>query len=388
MEKGNKKLVSLAGKWAPDLKGHFDKYTLIGTGVALELNKLRNQTFQMEKPFESVRCYLARKVYHKEYLVGLKKYLQLPEVSISAQEWKTVNYKRVPALSMHRNMKIFINHDKDRFEKFVKKVKKIPGMTLKPHQIIGKILNSLNDVSETNAEITEMILEKQWKSLVDDIKKSNGALKNALAICDVSGSMEGEPMIAAISLTFLTMELSEPPWNDFCISFHEKPSVFMVDQKDSLKTKASKMLKMPWGCNTDLNKVFELILSFANEIKEKTGEVKNTLPKTLLVFTDMEFDAAFPGTDETNFEVIKRRFDEEGFLMPNIVFWNLRGGSSERSVPVTKDETGTVLMSGFSGQQLKLVLKNQEVDKEELTPVQVMLRAIKSSSYDVLKVYD
>ncbi len=36
-------------------------------------------------------------------------------------------------------------------------------------------------------------MELQWKSYVNKLKES-GSLSNALAICDVSGSMSGQPM--------------------------------------------------------------------------------------------------------------------------------------------------------------------------------------------------
>ena len=44
-------------------------------------------------------------------------------------------------------------------------------------------------------------MELQWKSYVSNLKES-GALSNALAVCDVSGSMTGQPM--QVSLAFLT----------------------------------------------------------------------------------------------------------------------------------------------------------------------------------------
>ena len=36
-------------------------------------------------------------------------------------------------------------------------------------------------------------MELQWKSYVSNLKES-GTLSNALAVCDVSGSMSGQPM--------------------------------------------------------------------------------------------------------------------------------------------------------------------------------------------------
>ena len=46
--------LSLAGKWAPSLNGHFDKYTLIASSVALQLAKLtKDQDSSLEEIFTS-----------------------------------------------------------------------------------------------------------------------------------------------------------------------------------------------------------------------------------------------------------------------------------------------------------------------------------------------
>lgn len=43
------------------------------------------------------------------------------------------------------------------------------------------------------ADLKQQTMELQWKSYVSNLKKS-GTLHSALAICDVSGSMSGQPM--------------------------------------------------------------------------------------------------------------------------------------------------------------------------------------------------
>lgn len=41
--------------------------------------------------------------------------------------------------------------------------------------------------------VKQQTMELQWKSYVTNLKKS-GTLSSALSVCDVSGSMSGEPM--------------------------------------------------------------------------------------------------------------------------------------------------------------------------------------------------
>ena len=53
-----------------------------------------------------------------------------------------------------------------------------------------------DEVEEYTSQSTSLGLETmelQWKSYVNNLKES-GTLSNALAVCDVSGSMSGQPM--------------------------------------------------------------------------------------------------------------------------------------------------------------------------------------------------
>lgn len=56
--------------------------------------------------------------------------------------------------------------------------------------------------------------------------------------------------------------------------------------------------------------------------------------------------------------------------MPNLVYWNLRASPDDRNVPVRMDQPGVALVSGFSGELLKLFLDNKPID-----PISIMLAA-------------
>lgn len=112
---------------------------------------------------------------------------------------------------MKRNKKIFLGHDADRFKQYLEDVeegkKKIASGALLPHQIVEQFLYGQADSQES-----EKVAELQWQSYVDNLKKS-GVLQSAISVCDVSGSMSGDPMIVAIALSLLTAAVSKPPFN-------------------------------------------------------------------------------------------------------------------------------------------------------------------------------
>ena len=214
------------------------------------------------------------------------------------------------------------------------------------------------------------------------LSKGGGLLDGALAVCDVSGSMAGVPMNAAIGLTILVMSLCEEPWNSLCITFSEDPEFHFVDPKKTFLEKLRSIKDMKWGYSTNFNKVFDLILSKATEQRLTAQQ----MPKLLLVFTDMEFDSAFPDTTLTNFEAAKLQFESSGYKLPPIIFWNLRSNTSLTTTPVQTNECGAALMAGYSGQQLAIIL--EEKDLEKMTAFSLMRSAIDNNRYSKLEIVD
>ena len=174
----------------------------------------------------------------------------------------------------------------------------------------------------------------------------------------------------------MTAELSKPPFNNVICSFSATPHLHKINQP-TLKEKIRIVQAMDWGMNTDFQAVFDLLLGLAVGCNLPPSE----MVKTIFVFSDMEFDEAGGDEYETDFQLIKRKYDEAGYPMPQMVFWNLRGGN--RSKPVTKDEKGVALVSGFSGQMMRTFLDNGKFD----SPYQMMMKSL-GNHYDHLKVVD
>jgi hypothetical protein len=72
----------------------------------------------------------------------------------------------------------------------------------------------------------------------------------------------------------------------------------------------------------------------------------------------MQFNMVNGYNTETNFQAIERKYHQAGYQRPQIVFWNLNGSSSD--FPVTMDEYGTAMISGFSPSMLKAVLNGRD----------------------------
>ena len=127
-----------------------------------------------------------------------------------------------------------------------------------------------------------------------------------------------------------------------------------------------------WEMNTDLQKVFDLILETAKENDTPEDE----MPSTLYIISDMEFDSACH--KHTNFEVMKAKYKKAGYEMPTVVFWNVDARSGQ-NLPVQQDESGVALVSGFSPVIFKMAV-------EKKTPEEVMLDTINSERYAPIKI--
>ena len=147
---------------------------------------------------------------------------------------------------------------------------------------------------------------------------------------------------------------------------------------------------MEWGMNTDLNAVFTLILERALA----SNVPPEQMIETLFIFSDMQFDEASgsgnmygsPAPTETNYKVAQADFDKHGYKLPKIVFWNLRAVGDD-SMPVTHNEQGVALVSGFSGQLLKLFMADAS-DLEKFDAFSIMKDAIATERYNDWKVVD
>jgi hypothetical protein len=385
-----KKVSSLCAKWAPTPNHYHDKRTCIATTIALILFPPAVHRHENE----SDENYVSRalKMYQSRYLTPLREAAQVTESLMSAGKWDAIDYSHVPAISFERNKAGFQEHDTERFTQHVKDAasgkegKKIQASTLKPHEIVGKFIGS-HSMGISN-ELDAQVAEAQWLNYVENIQKA-GSLDNCIAVADVSGSMTGVPITCAIALSLLVAAVAKPPFNKTIITFHSKPQLAVLpDKAKTLAAKVNFVERLPWGMNTNFQAVFDLLLEKAKKHRLR----KEDMIKTIFVFSDMQFDEACDGKRkrlETDYKRIQRKFKNAGYEVPKIVFWNLRESISS-GTPVLFDTIGTAMVSGWSGQLLKLFMENggDMVNSKEFSPEFVMDKAIEKLAYDVLKVLD
>lgn len=318
------------------------------------------------------------KLTQKEYrliLSRLRSHLNIVESHMSANRWSNISYNSVPSKAMNIYRHTFEKHDTERFSTYIESVsngeQKINASTLFPYDIVEKILYG----HESNK-----VLEEQWKALPSYIDSSKQ--NDILIMADTSGSMNGRPLATAIGLAIYFAEKNQGAYHNTFLTFSERPA-FLQIKGDTLYEKIRMVSQAPWGMNTDFEKAMNLILDTAVLFKISP----DNLPKSLVVISDMEFDnctrtSVFrkgSNTPWTFHEHLREKFEACGYVMPNIIFWNVR--SQKDTFHASCDFNGVQLVSGQSPSVFKTVLNN--IGK---TPWEAMVSTLNNSRYDCVEI--
>ncbi len=306
---------------------------------------------------------------YRKLIVGLSNTV---EQLMCARQWSSIDYNKLPSLAASRYSKCFTRMDADRYNKYLEALKKgeakINASVIFPHDVV------------VNCEIgNATTADEQWKRLPDYFK---GVSKiNILPVVDVSGSMTGPPlgnngsacpMTVSTAIGLYCAERMPGIFKNHYVTFSSVPVLQAVKGK-TLSEKIHAMKTTNVGYDTNLQKVFDLILNTAVANKLKSSD----LPTHVLVISDMEFNNPNVGAmNKTNYQVIVEKYQKAGYPVPKLVFWNVSVKSS--NVPVKAHDENTALISGFSPAIVKSLLENID----EMSPLSVMMRTIQNSRYD------
>jgi len=350
------KSVSLAAKWAPSEGKHYNNLV---KDFAFELTHRRGSH--------------GYKTYRKEFLSPLRAFINIVERLMCDNDWESIDYSKVPSRAMLRLNKAFNRRDAERFQDWKCMVAsgkaKINSDQIDPPELVHRLgVNSYKMVQRDET------IELLWKTQLANARKM-GTLSNALVVADVSGSMFTNRSVAPIdvSLAFALMvaELSQGNFHNKVITFHNTPTLFQIPE-GSLCDKLNVLRGAPWGMSTNFQAVFELVLS--NAIAHRIPA--NELPSRIICISDMQFNTA-GANSHTNWDNIKHKFRIAGYKVPELVFWNVSGVTSD--FPVTHDENGVALVSGYNKSILKTVMTGKII-----SPYQVMREVIDAPRYDQL----
>lgn len=327
---------------------------------------------------------------YRKTLSALRKHIKIVESQMCANEWTKINYENVPSKASMIYGKAFRRHNEDGYQAYLDAVKKgekkIQTKAIFPYELLRKAKEDPSDL-ET--------LTIMWDNLPDYCVEGE---ENSIVVCDTSGSMTGLPMDVSTSLAMYFAERNKGIWNNKFITFSKNPA-FQTIVGSNLYEKYNNLNRADWDQNTDLIKVFKLILDTAIHYSVPEEDML----KKIYIVSDMEFDSATkldPNNlnvksdryemswgrgsgrleqSSTNYQTIKQMYESAGYKIPMLVFWNV--DSRHDQSPITISDNGVLLVSGCSPTIFKNLMNSKITNA-----VDMMLEVLNSERYEAISI--
>ena len=316
---------------------------------------------------------------YRKMLSALRKHINVTERLMSAGEWAKIDYAKVPSYAMHNYGSAFAKHDHERFDAYLKSVKKgevkINASVLYPYDLVEKYMGPR--VAGTYcgdcyvARNEDAVVEAQWKAMPNYLTKP----VNAVVMADVSGSMRGRPMATSIGLATYFAQHNTGHYHNQYLTFTSEPSFINLREGASLLDCVKKVAEAGVGYSTNLEKAFLAVLETAVNYRVPNNE----MPKALVVISDMEIDKYMrPGRHWDFLDVMRKRFASYGYALPRIILWNVNA----RKDTFLSQSEDILFVSGQSASVFKQLCQNLD----GITAYDLMIQTLSGPAYSKVRI--
>jgi hypothetical protein len=317
----------------------------------------------------------------KRYRKTLVSLTKVVEQQMCANQWDEINFNHVPSVASARYKKAFARHT-EKYKEWttalvstdpkVKETVKVNAGAVYPYDVLKGLINVGYHAHYDKSNLDHIVA--QWEALPNFVGDAN-----ILPLVDVSGSMTSKAggfnsksvvtcLDVSVSLGLYLADKNKGKFKDTFLTFSSDPQ--LLNLRGNIVEKIKQMVTSEWQMSTDLHKAMDKILSVATQNSVPQEE----MPEMLLILSDMQFNQC-THFDDSAMQMIRRKFENAGYKVPAIVFWNL---NATDNVPVKHDASGVALVSGFSPSIVKSVLS---ADMEQFTPEGIMMKTIMNERY-------
>jgi len=382
------KSISLAPRWVPREKSTFG---WIYTALACDYFSDYIETAKSSSSYE--KAVLKCKTDYRKLLSTLNKMIDTLQIKQCGKSWSEIDFTKVTSISLSKQKKAFLNkksdnsirsteqdriecaeHFAEHIQKGIKGEVEIKGKRIGMEDFTRQALELLRDDDQDQMDLLNM----QWK----DNSTQTGALGKMVAMVDVSGSMSGDPMNAAIALGIRTAEKSL--LGKRVLTFSASPKWCNLDGHDTFVDMVSVLSRAEWGMNTNFAAALDMILNAIVETKLQPEEVEGMV---LAIFSDMQMDSA-DHAGMSLYDSIAEKYSSTGirlhgkpFKPPHILFWNLRSTTGFPSLSTQKNAS---MMSGFSPALLKLFCDQGIESLQSCSPWYLLVTSLENERYKMM----
>ena len=317
---------------------------------------------------------------YRKMLSALRKHINVTERLMSAGEWAKIDYAKVPSYAMHNYGSAFAKHDHERFDAYLKSVKKgevkINASVLYPYDLVEKYMNTREAGTYCGdcyvARNENAVVEAQWKAMPNYINEG----LNIVAMADVSGSMRGRPMASSIGLAIYLAQHNIGAYRNQYMTFTDNPHFVNLREGCSLLEAVQKTASADVGYSTNLMKAMDEILRVAvvNRVSE------SELPKAMLVLSDNEIDCYFrPSANWDFMDTLEAKFRAAGYRhCPKLIMWNINA----RHDTFLSNREDVVLVSGQSASTFKNLIRALN----GMTAYEYMVSILNGKAYEKIHI--
>jgi hypothetical protein len=368
MMRSPKEAVSLLGKWMPSENASSKKTRAVAIALCDSLGWTRKQ--------------------YRTVLSRLRERSKVLERLMSAGKWDEIEFDAIPSKAGIKYKNAFAKHDLERaksekavqtYAEFAKdKTTKVNAGTLYPYEVVDKAIKAMDKGWYNNVALDDtdrLMVNKYWDNLTDYFKDAS---LDALAVVDTSASMRGWnadcAINVAISLGMYCAERAKGPYAGHYVAFSRKPRLVKVEGVDFCD-KVKRIYDANLCENTNIEATFDMLL----DVAMRNGCSQDDLPKHIIIISDMEFDEAQGYYGATNrystlMENIEKKWNNYGYKMPELIFWNVDARSDNFAMEV---HDGVSFVSGCSPVIFKQVMTGK-------TAFDLMYEVLNSERYSVI----
>lgn len=382
--------ISLAAKWVPREKSSFGwLYDKLSTNYfSYFLNTANTED-------RRVRAVLKCKTEYRRMLSALNKQIDTVQIKQCGHQWANIDFNKTTSITLSKQKKAFLNvkkngevrcpynsdrvecakHFNEHIQKAVKGEAEVKGKRVGMADFTKQAIELCRGGSQAEKDL----LNSQWR----DNSTQNGALGKMIAMVDVSGSMEGDPMNVAIALGIRIAEKSA--LGKRVMTFSAKPSWVNLEPYADFVSQVEVVKRAEWGMNTNFHAALDTILDAIIQNKMAPEDVQDL---TLVVLSDMQMDAGDSCNKQVLYDTMKAKYEAAGIRVngtpykpPHILFWNLRSTSG---FPTLSNQPNASMMSGFSPALLNLFCELGLDALQSCTPWSLLVKSLENERYKIM----
>lgn len=396
--------------WHADLVDELDSkkvYALIERGINCDYNKDLVAKY-LPRIRSKSNVYNVRHAQLNEFAFGLLKYLNWTPVQyrkfkssgkahdfqqkMSQGLFEEIDFNRIPGKALFLMVNNRGKDGKTTFERHGIDAAYLEWIKAQPvAKFTGYAYELMTAVNHNMSLAQKYTVDKQFEGLIQNAKEAGTIKENVWCALDTSGSMgarvaDTTAFNICLSLGVYFSSLNKGSFENQVIMFDQRSRVKKLSGSFSDKIMQLTSAATAWG-STNFQSVIDEIV----RTRTKHPEIPfSDYPSTLLVVSDMQFNPV-GGNAKTNYQQAMLKLAAVGLPNMRIVWWWVTGRGTD--FPSTLDDEGVIMIGGFDGSILSLLLNEETSGKTDAKsktsksgPYQAMQKALNQELLELIQI--